>query len=74
MSYTVGSLFALMGGAEGKFIRRIVRVVEDRGKTVLVRSDEELENEAAVEYDFDTLEPWEGEVTPSELKLIVENK
>jgi hypothetical protein len=74
MSYTVGSLFALMGGAEGKSIRRIVRVVEDRGKTVLVRSDEELENEAAVEYDFDTLKPWEGEVKPSELKPIVEDR
>lgn len=56
-------LVAVMGGADGKSVRRIARVVyDDGGPKILVETDSELEGEAAVEYDFETPEPDSFEV------------
>lgn len=59
-------------GIDPNRIMRIARVVEDRGKTVLVQTDDEIEGDAAVEYDFDTPESKEMEVDPARLRQVVE--
>jgi hypothetical protein len=50
----VGSLVAVWGLRPGTIIM-IGRVVEDHGTTLTVESDEIVEGEAAIEYDFHTL-------------------
>jgi hypothetical protein len=67
----VGTLVAVTG-IDPNTIKRIARVIEDKGKTVVVETDEQLESEAAIEYDFDTPEQETLEVTPDRLRAIIE--
>jgi hypothetical protein len=66
-----GTLMAWTG-EYAHVIRRIVRVVQDYGDTVLIESDSHIEGEAAVEYDFPTPEPLSITVPKSRLRPIVE--
>lgn len=68
--YPAGALVAITG-VDPAVIRRICRVVEDRGATILVESDSEIEGDAAVEYDFPTPEPCSMEVPRSRVRPIV---
>jgi hypothetical protein len=67
-----GMLFAVMGGTANDQVRRIVRIVEVRGAKALVQSDQELENDAAVEHDFPILDPAEFEVEIHQLRRVQE--
>lgn len=72
--FAPGTLVAVMGAVNLAQVRRIARVVEDRGAFVLVQTDDELESEAAIEYDFATPEPMEMEVSRDRLRRIVEEQ
>jgi hypothetical protein len=66
-----GQLVAVTG-IDRTVIRRIARVLEDRGFTVLVETDDEIEGDAAIEFDFATPDPDIFEVPVERLRPIIE--
>lgn len=66
-----GTLVAVTG-VDPNVVRRIARVVEDRGTEVEVETDSEIEGDAAVEYDFATPEQETLVVAPGRLREIRE--
>jgi hypothetical protein len=72
VTFAKGQLVAVTG-IDPNVIRRIARVVEDRGSAlVLVETDDEIEGEAAIEYDFATPDPDIFEIARERLRPILE--
>jgi hypothetical protein len=67
----VGALVAVRGNESGQIIM-IGRIIEDHGDTLTVQSDEEIEGDAAVEYDFHTLPSRTLKVERNRVLLITE--
>jgi hypothetical protein len=72
MTFKPGALVAVTG-IDRNVIRRIARVTADNGgPTVTVETDDELESQAAIEFDFATPDPDILEVPRDRLRSIIE--
>jgi hypothetical protein len=65
------TLVAVIVDGDPDRIIMIGRVITDNGDTVVVRSDDDLEREAAIEHGFTQPEPRMMEVLHSQLRPIL---
>jgi hypothetical protein len=66
-----GTLVAVTSGVDETRVRRIARVLYETGDIVTVETDDVIEHEAAVEFDFPTPNPAILDVHRSCLRLIM---
>src|SRR6185295_9586893 len=69
--FAPGTLVALTGIGDPGSVKRIARVVEDKGRTVVIETDAEIEGDAAIEFDFPTPDQETFEVAPDRLMRIL---
>lgn len=69
--YPKGTLVAVVSSVDPYKVRRVARVLEDRDHEILVRTDDEFENDVCVEYDLPSVEQVELTVPPSQIRPII---
>ena len=69
--YPQGTLVAVVSSVDHSKVRRIARVLEDRDHEILVRTDDELENDVCIEHDLPAVEQIELTVPPEQVRPII---